>query len=53
VEPEELPRIECRYCGRVLEMSEEVKMNLETGEYEYVCPSCAKMFSKEEGKEKS
>lgn len=45
-EPVGMKRVKCKYCGRYFELAEEVKLNPETGKYEYVCPSCAKKFGK-------
>lgn len=42
----EIDMVECTYCGSVLEMSKAVKVNIETGEYEYLCDNCALRFKK-------
>jgi len=31
----EFVEVECKYCGSFIEVSKAVKINLETGEYEY------------------
>jgi DNA-directed RNA polymerase subunit RPC12/RpoP len=45
-EPPRMVRVKCKYCGRYFELAEEVQLNPETGEYEYICPNCAKKFGK-------
>jgi uncharacterized Zn-finger protein len=41
-------KVKCKYCGRYFELSEEIQLNPDTGEYEYICPNCAKRFLKED-----
>ncbi len=41
----EILMVECTYCGSVIEMNKAVKINLETGEYEYACDNCAIRFN--------
>jgi uncharacterized Zn-finger protein len=40
--------VDCKYCGSVIELSKDVKMDPETGEYQYACPHCSKKWSKKE-----
>lgn len=47
-EPRGMKRVKCKYCGRYFELAEEVQLNPETGEYEYICANCAKKFEKNE-----
>jgi DNA-directed RNA polymerase subunit RPC12/RpoP len=42
----ELIDVECTYCGSLIELSKAVKLNIETGEYEYVCVNCAIKWDK-------
>jgi DNA-directed RNA polymerase subunit RPC12/RpoP len=42
----EIIEVECKYCGSFIEMSKAVKINLDTGEYEYLCDNCALKFAK-------
>lgn len=38
----ELKQVECKYCGKIVELRNIVKLNPETEEYEYACENCAK-----------
>ncbi len=31
----------CKYCGAVFDLAKAVRLDTETGEYEYACPHCA------------
>jgi len=42
----EIVEVECNYCGSFIEVSKAVKINLDTGEYEYLCDNCALKFAK-------
>jgi DNA-directed RNA polymerase subunit RPC12/RpoP len=44
----EFIEVECKYCGSIIEMSKAVKLNLETGEYEYACVNCAIKWDKKD-----
>lgn len=37
----EFTEVECKYCGCYLDVSRAVKLNIESGEYEYACEGCA------------
>lgn len=41
----EILLVKCKYCGSVVEMNKAVKINTETGEYEYACDNCAIQFN--------
>ena len=45
-EPKKPQRVKCKYCDHITELAEEIRLNPETGEYEYVCPNCARMFAR-------
>jgi len=45
-EPKRPVKIECKYCGHILDMKYEVWLNPNTGEYEYACLPCSKKFGK-------
>jgi len=38
--------VECKFCGSYIEVAKTVKINTETGEYEYACEGCAIKWSK-------
>lgn len=42
-------KVECKYCGSFIELSKAIKLNVETGEYEYLCTNCALKFEKKDG----
>ncbi|WP_455392491.1 hypothetical protein [[Eubacterium] cellulosolvens] len=42
-------KVECKYCGSFIELSKAVKLNTETGEYEYLCSNCAIRFEDSDG----
>ena len=44
--------VECKYCGSVVELSKAVKVDLESGKFEYICDNCALKFKKKEGSSK-
>ena len=37
----ELKQVECKYCGKMVELRNTVKLNPETEEYEYAREHCA------------
>ena len=39
-------KIDCKYCGSVIELSRAVVLNPETEEYEYACVNCALAWEK-------
>ena len=42
-------KVECKYCGAFIELSKAIKLNAETGEYEYICTNCALKFESKDG----
>jgi DNA-directed RNA polymerase subunit RPC12/RpoP len=42
----DLIKVECKYCGSFIDLSKAIKLNVETGEYEYLCTNCAIKFKK-------
>ena len=42
--------VECTYCGSIIELSKALKINIETGEYEYICVNCALKWDKKDPK---
>ena len=47
-----LIEVECHYCGSFIEVSKAVKLNLESGEYVYICDNCAIKWKKSKGGDK-
>lgn len=43
----ELIKVECKYCGSYIDLNKAIKLNVETGEYEYLCTNCAIKFKKD------
>ena len=37
--------IKCEYCGAILELEKAVRFEPDSGEYKYVCTSCAIMWN--------
>ena len=46
----EFIEVECKYCGSIMDLNKAVKLNLKTGEYEYVCVNCAIKWDKDHPK---
>jgi DNA-directed RNA polymerase subunit RPC12/RpoP len=42
----EILEVECAYCGSLIELRKAVRLNVETGEYEYACVNCALKWDK-------
>ncbi len=49
----ELKQVDCKYCGKIVELRNTVKLNPETEEYEYACENCAKRLELDPYKEDS
>lgn len=47
----ELKQVDCKYCWKIVELRNTVKLNLETEEYEYACENCAKRLELDPYKE--
>lgn len=39
----EIQEVECEFCGSIFPLKRAMKVDMETGEYKYACPGCAKM----------
>jgi hypothetical protein len=37
----EIVEVECKYCGSYIDVAKAVKLNEESGEFEYACEGCA------------
>ena len=37
----DITEVECNFCGSYIDVAKAVKLNVESGEYEYVCEGCA------------
>lgn len=44
----EVVDVECKYCGALIKLRKAVRLNPETGKYEYACVNCAMKFNKME-----
>lgn len=42
----DVTEVECKYCGSYIEVAKAVRLNTETGEYEYACEGCAIKWAK-------
>ncbi len=47
----EMRQVDCRYCGKIVELRNMVKLNPKTEEYEYACENCAKRLELDPYKE--
>jgi len=42
--------VECKYCGSLINFAKAVKLNIQTGEYEYICVNCAIKWDKDDSR---
>jgi hypothetical protein len=42
----EMQEVKCEFCGSIFPLKNAMKVDMETGEYKYACPGCARMQAK-------
>jgi len=42
----EMKEVECEFCGSIFQLKKAMKVEMDTGEYVYSCPGCARMQKK-------
>lgn len=46
--PPKMEQVDCKFCGKIVELRNAVSLNPETEEYEYKCPNCAAKLTLDE-----